>query len=196
VSFKALKEGLELLPTLQKVKDFKKSITKYFLLIILKAKSSKRCIISYNLYKRLREGQIQSSDILNVRQFYKVVAGRRSVLIVDDEVDIITSVKRWLQDDGLKVYGYADPLQALEYFKNNSGNIDLVLSDIRMSKMNGYELVKKIKTIQPETKVIFMTALETDRLETSKILPSIKIDGFMLKPGSLENLVNTVKEVI
>ena len=124
-----------------------------------------------------------------------MVAGRRSVLIVDDEVDIITSVKRWLQD-GLKVYGYADPLQALEYFKNNSGNIDLVLSDIRMSKMNGYELVKKIKTIQPETKIIFMTALETDRLETSKILPSIKIDGFMLKPGCLENPVNTVKEVI
>jgi DNA-binding NtrC family response regulator len=148
------------------------------------------------LYKRLRKGQIQSSHILNVGQFYKVIAGRRSVLIVDDEVDIITSVKRWLQDEGLKVYGYADPLQALEYFKNNSGNIDLVLSDIRMWKMNGYELVKKIKVIRPETKIIFMTALETDRLETSKILPSIKIDGFMLKPGSLDYLVNTVKEVI
>ena len=128
--------------------------------------------------------------------FTKVITSRHSVLIVDDEVDIITSVKRWLQDNGLKVYGFSDPLQALEYFMNNSGNIDLVLSDIRMSKMNGYELVKKIKTIQPETKVIFMTALETDRLEVSKILPSIKIDGFMLKPGSLENLVNTVKEVI
>jgi DNA-binding NtrC family response regulator len=128
--------------------------------------------------------------------FTKVITSRHSVLLVDDEVDIITSVKRWLQDDGLKVYGFADPLQALEYFTNNSGNIDLVLSDIRMWKMNGYELVKKIKAIQPETKVIFMTALETDRLEASKILPSIKIDGFMLKPGSLENLVNTVKEVI
>lgn len=125
-----------------------------------------------------------------------MIPGHRSVLLVDDEVDIITSVKRWLQDDGLKVYGFADPLQALEYFKNNSGNIDLVLSDIRMWKMNGYELVKKIKAIQPETKIILMTALETDSLESSKILPSIKIDGFMLKPGSLENLVNTVKEVI
>jgi CheY-like chemotaxis protein len=125
-----------------------------------------------------------------------VIPGSRSVLLVDDEVDIITSVKRWLRDDGLKVYGFADPLQALEYFKNNSGNIDLVLSDIRMWKMNGYELVKKIKAIQPKTKIIFMTALETDRLESSKISPSIKIDGFMLKPGSLENLVNTVKEVI
>jgi CheY-like chemotaxis protein len=41
-----------------------------------------------------------------------MIHGRRSVLLVDDEVDIITSVKRWLQNDGLKVYGFADPLQA------------------------------------------------------------------------------------
>lgn len=62
--------------------------------------------------------------------------------------------------------------------------------------MNGYELVKRIKTIRPETKVIFMTALETDRTEISKILPSINIDGFLIKPGSLENLVNTIKKII
>lgn len=62
--------------------------------------------------------------------------------------------------------------------------------------MNGYELVKRIKTIRPETKVIFMTALETDRYEVSKILPSINIDGFLIKPGSLENLVNTIKKII
>jgi DNA-binding NarL/FixJ family response regulator len=64
-----------------------------------------------------------------------------------------------------------------------------------MRKLNGYELVKKIKAIRPETKVVFMTALETDLIELSKILPSIKIDGFMLKPGHLENLVNTIEGI-
>jgi DNA-binding NarL/FixJ family response regulator len=64
-----------------------------------------------------------------------------------------------------------------------------------MGKMNGYELVKKIKAIRPEIKVVFMTALETDLLELSKILPSIKIDGLILKPGRLENLVNTIESV-
>ena len=120
---------------------------------------------------------------------------RRSILLVDDEIDIVNSVKRWLQADGFKVYGFADPLQALEYFQNNSGQIDLVLSDIIMRKLDGYELVKKIKAIRPEIKVVFMTALETDLPELSKILPSIKIDGFMLKPGRLENLVNTIESV-
>ncbi|HKG89588.1 MAG TPA: response regulator [Nitrososphaeraceae archaeon] len=118
-----------------------------------------------------------------------------SILLVDDEQDIVNSVKRWLQADGFKVYGFANPLQALEYFQNNSNIIDLVLSDIRMRKLNGYELVKRIKAIRPEIKVVLMTALETDSLELSKILPSIKIDGFVSKPGRLENLVNTIENI-
>ena len=118
----------------------------------------------------------------------------RSILLVDDELDIVNSIKRWLQADGFKVYGFANPLQALEYFQNNYDKIDLVLSDIRMRKLNGYELVKKIKVIRPETKVVFMTALESTE-DISKILPSIKIDGFVSKPGRLENLVNTIESI-
>ena len=121
---------------------------------------------------------------------------RHSILLVDDEQDIVNSVRRWLEADGFNVYGFADPVQALEYFQNNSNNVDLVLSDIRMRKMNGFELVKKIKAIKPETKVIFMTALETDHLELSKILPSIKIDGLISKPGRLENMVNIIQKII
>jgi DNA-binding NarL/FixJ family response regulator len=64
-----------------------------------------------------------------------------------------------------------------------------------MRKMDGYELVKRIKGIRPETKVVFMTALETDLIELSRVLPSIKIDGFISKPGRLENLVNTIESI-
>jgi DNA-binding NtrC family response regulator len=125
-----------------------------------------------------------------------VPRGRGSILLVDNELDIINSIKRWLKAVGFTGHGFTDPLKALRYFEENYDEIDLVLSDIKMLKMNGYELVKRIKTIRPETKVIFMTALETDRSEVSKILPSINIDGFLVKPGSLENLVNTIKKII
>lgn len=124
-----------------------------------------------------------------------MVSKDRSILIVDDEIDIINSVKRWLEAEGFKVHGIADPLQALEYFQNNSDDIDVVLSDIRMRKIDGRDLVKRIKTIRPETKIIFMTALETDRLELSETLPSIKIDGFMTKPGSLQKLANDLNKI-
>jgi DNA-binding response OmpR family regulator len=125
-----------------------------------------------------------------------VPRGRGSILLVDNELDIINSIKRWLKAAGFTGHGFTDPLKALQYFEENYDEIDLVLSDIKMIKMNGYELVKRIKTIRPETKVIFMTALETDRYEVSKILPSIDIDGFLVKPGSLENLVNTIRRII
>jgi CheY-like chemotaxis protein len=124
-----------------------------------------------------------------------LVSKARSILIIDDEIDIINSVKRWLEADGFIVHGIADPLQALEYFENNSNDIDVVLSDIRMRKIDGRDLVKRIKTIRPETKIIFMTALETDRLELSETLPSIKIDGFMTKPGSLQKLANDLNKI-
>lgn len=119
----------------------------------------------------------------------------RSILLVDDELDIVNCLKRWLEADGFNVYGFTNPLQALEYFRNNYNKIDLVLSDISMRKLTGYELVKKVKSIRPEIKVVFMTALETDLPELSEILPSIKIDGFMLKPGRLENLITTIEGV-
>ena len=57
-------------------------------------------------------------------------------------------------------------------------------------------LVKKIKAIRPQIRDVFMTALETDFLESSKLLPSIKIDGFISKPGSLEKLVGDIKKII
>ena len=124
-----------------------------------------------------------------------MISAGRSILLVDDETDIVNSVKRWLKADGFNVHGFTNSLQALEYFQNNYDKIDLVLSDIAMRKLNGYELVKKIKSIRPEIKVVLMTALETDLPELSKILPSIKIDGFMLKPGRIENLVKTIKSI-
>ena len=125
-----------------------------------------------------------------------VPTGRGSILLVDNELDIINSIKRWLKAAGFTAHGFTDPLKALQYFEENYNEIDLVLSDIKMLKMNGYELVRRMKTIRPETKVIFMTALETDRFEVSKILPSINIDGFLVKPGSLEDLVNIIKKII
>jgi two-component system response regulator ChvI len=62
-----------------------------------------------------------------------------------------------------------------------------------MPSMNGYELVKKIQNIQPETKILLMSAFEINPNEFSKVLPSVKIDGFISKPASLKQITNVVK---
>ncbi|HEY9387296.1 MAG TPA: hypothetical protein VIP70_09655, partial [Nitrososphaeraceae archaeon] len=52
---------------------------------------------------------------------------RLSVLVIDDEFDIVNSIKLWLQRHGFNAYGFTDPFLAFEHFQNNSDNIDLVL---------------------------------------------------------------------
>ena len=64
----------------------------------------------------------------------------------------------------------------------------LIISDIRMPQMNGFEFIKKIKEIKPEVKVFFMTAFEINDIEFRRVLPSTRIDEFIQKPVSLEKL--------
>lgn len=65
-----------------------------------------------------------------------------------------------------------------------------------MPGMNGYEFIKKVKEMQPNIKVFFMTAFELDDMEFNRILPSIKIDEFIEKPVSLKNLVELIAKYV
>jgi YesN/AraC family two-component response regulator len=90
------------------------------------------------------------------------------------------------------VQGFTDPLLALEYFTSHSSSIYIVLSDIRMPKMNGYQLVKSISKLRNGVKIILMSAFEINHLEMAKVLPDMKIDGLISKPISLKNLSNII----
>ena len=116
------------------------------------------------------------------------------ILIIDDEFGIVDSIKIWLERYNFAVCGFTDPLQALEFFKHNSGTITLVLSDIRMPQMNGYELVTKIKELQPKVKVILMSAFEINDKEFSRMLPSVEI-GLISKAVSMKNLVEHIENI-
>jgi response regulator RpfG family c-di-GMP phosphodiesterase len=114
-------------------------------------------------------------------------------MVVDDEADIIDIVKRLLGRLGYPVFGFTNPDVALEHFQRDAKKYGLVISDIRMPSMNGYEFVKKIQRIQPETKVMLMSAFEINPNEFSNVLPSVKIDGFISKPASLKQITNVVR---
>jgi CheY-like chemotaxis protein len=80
---------------------------------------------------------------------YKIMiaSNDKSIVVVDDEGDIVNQIKRYLEAmDGLKVYTFTDPFAALEHFNSDcKDHHDLVISDIRMPGMNGYEFVKQVK---------------------------------------------------
>ena len=114
-------------------------------------------------------------------------------MVVDDEADIVDIMRKSLEKLDYSVFGFTDPLVALEQFEREPKKYQLVISDIRMPTMNGYELVKKIQKLQPETKVLLMSAFEINPHDFSKVLPSVRVDGFISKPASLKQITSVVK---
>lgn len=121
---------------------------------------------------------------------------RKSILIVDDEFDIVTLIEASLQKHGFDTLAFTDPLLAFEHFQNNSKDFALVISDIRMPSMNGYELIRKIKAERPAIKTILISAFEINKEEFSKIMPTVKIDSFITKPISLKQLLHSIENTL
>jgi DNA-binding NtrC family response regulator len=84
----------------------------------------------------------------------------KHILAVDDDSDIVTMLEQALQKHGFKVSAFTDPAVALEQFKVNCKDYVMVLSDIRMPGINGYELIRKAKEIDKQVKVVLMSAFE------------------------------------
>lgn len=118
------------------------------------------------------------------------------ILIVDDEFDIIAAFKQGLERQGYQVFAFTDALLALEHFKINSEKYGLVISDLRMPGMNGYEFIKRIKEIKIEVKVFFMTAFEIDDVEFKRVLPSVEIDEFIQKPITINDLTGVISKYV
>jgi DNA-binding NtrC family response regulator len=98
-----------------------------------------------------------------------------------------------LRRQGLHVHAFTDPVVALQDFKQNFKDCILVISDIRMPQINGFQFVRMARELRPDLKVIFMTAFEINISEFEKIHPSMKVHGLVKKPilmRKLEVLIN------
>jgi DNA-binding NtrC family response regulator len=126
-----------------------------------------------------------------MRGDYSLLSSAHSILVVDDELDIVLIFKQALSRQGYTVFGFTDPLLALEHFKVNSAGYGLVITDVRMPRMSGFELAANIKVIKPDAKVVFMSAFEVSDLEFS--MPGVKINDFLRKPVDVKTLVRRVK---
>jgi DNA-binding response OmpR family regulator len=119
---------------------------------------------------------------------------RSSILVVEDDPDIARHIMQCLDRDGFNVSAFTDPAMALEDFKLNCKTCSLILSDIRMPGMNGYEFIKKAKEIDKQTKVILMSAFDIDDKEFHNVLSDIRVDAFIQKPFTLRELRDIVSK--
>jgi DNA-binding NtrC family response regulator len=114
------------------------------------------------------------------------------LLIVDDDSDIVQVMKLGLVRNGFSVEAFTNPEEALQSFKSHAESYCLVLSDIRMPSLSGIQLSKKVKEVNPNVKVILMTAFEIRDSEFSKVFPSTHVDGFVQKPISIKDLIDKI----
>jgi two-component system, OmpR family, response regulator ChvI len=103
-----------------------------------------------------------------------IESGKR-ILIVDDDPDITKTFSLTLEDSGVyDVHTYNDPLAALANFR--PGYYDLILLDIRMPKINGFELYDKMKRVDSKTKVCFISANNLEDRSVMEQFPALQIE--------------------
>jgi CheY-like chemotaxis protein len=130
---------------------------------------------------------------------------RQRILSVDDDPDVTLTLKTVLENDGYTVDVFNDPIIALDNFKkavedtaNEELRYGLVFSDIRMPTMNGFELYQKIREIDKNIKIRFLTASEINYDEfRQKVAPTIDTENcFIKKPVENQKLLDVVNELM
>jgi DNA-binding response OmpR family regulator len=123
----------------------------------------------------------------------------KRILIVDDDPDITFTFKAGIEYSGnnnnsssrIEVYTYNDPLVALSEFKPHY--YDLLLIDINLPNLNGFEFCQRILELDMNVKACFMTAGQINREAFREIYPSISLGCFIRKPVTIDYLVNRIK---
>jgi DNA-binding response OmpR family regulator len=119
-------------------------------------------------------------------------------MFVDDEKDILSTVKRGLEsNNAFTVDTFSSGESALQAFESHPENYyDLVITDIRMPKMNGFELYRRIKEKNQSMKIAFITAFEINKEEFNKVMPSVNVIDFISKPLSVSSLITKLKSML
>lgn len=122
---------------------------------------------------------------------------RRVVAVIDDDIDITTLFHDILCENvqDASVYAFNDPIEALKHFTKNQSKYALVISDLRMAGLNGLELLKKVKNVNPKVRTILMSAYNFE--EDPTYLEYMKdgvIDSSIEKPVTIQRLCERVTE--
>jgi two-component system, cell cycle sensor histidine kinase and response regulator CckA len=143
-------------------------------------------------------GSVSSTALPKVdpRELYKApqpVAPGETVLLVEDEDNVLTVLAELLSENGYHVLSAPGGKEALDVLAKHPGKISVAVSDVNMPGMNGFDLAKQIKAKQPDAKIILISGNSEDQMGAQRNDPDIA--AFIPKPFNSQQLVKMIKQV-
>jgi CheY-like chemotaxis protein len=120
--------------------------------------------------------------------------GSETLLLVEDEATVRASVRRLLEWHGYRVLEAGNGSEALRIYEENSGAIDLVLTDLAMPEMGGVELIERLRLRNPALRVVFMSGYAERNVANDGALPPGT--AFLEKPFAVDTLIRRLREVL
>ena len=146
--------------------------------------------------KQQQQTQQQQTQQPQQKEGSLITPAATTIMLVDDEPDILLTYKTYLESARYKVDSFTDPREALICFEHTDPiTYNLVIMDIRMPNMNGIQLYYRLKAINPNIKILFVSALDAAQ-EMISILPGIELDDVIRKPVDNDQFLSKVKAAL
>jgi CheY-like chemotaxis protein len=154
--------------------------------------SSTTSISSYLTSEIMSNKDDNLSDQKKARM-QKISASSANIMLVDDEPDVLLTLKSFLIQEGYNAEIFSDSCTALKRFEDSdTRHYDLVVLDIRMPKINGIQLFKRLKAIDPDIKIVFASSLDMAH-EILSVLPDLRPDNIIKKPILRDHFIRTIQ---
>lgn len=114
------------------------------------------------------------------------------IMIIDDEEDILGLFNDFLQQQGYSVRAFAEPLLALQEIEKRPQEYSLIITDLRMPGMSGFQLIKSINRINKKIRIVLMSAFEI----SGEIVKGIRYDEYIQKPLHIRVLLDAVRKQV
>lgn len=147
---------------------------------------------SFKIYLPRYKGK--AKQLLATSQPQKIAIGNETILLVEDELNLLQMGKEMLEKLGYLVLPSNTPEQALKIAEEHSGEIHLLLTDVVMPKMNGRDLATRILAMKPGLRCLFMSGYTADIITDQGILA--EDINFLQKPFSLQGLAIKIREIL
>ena len=123
-----------------------------------------------------------------------MIAGEHTILVVEDEELLLELLKEMLEGEGYRVLTATDGNQAVDLFRKEKDRVSLVLSDMGLPTMGGWEVLRQLKGIDPQVKVILSSGFMDTKVRQDMIRSGAK--DFIQKPYTPDKVLQQIRESI